>query len=147
MYCVCGGDPRLRPLLPKTLETPPKNNNNRSTHKFTEPKREGLAACVRVYHCWVYTTCVYIILLLYVYIIILLLLSYDYAVINAVQKTGNKLNKNHIGGGWYNVVKHIYYILYSNNNNKYNGDNNCASELRRRRRDGSAPQDFRASRV
>jgi len=39
----------LRPLLPKTLETPPKNNNNRSTHKFTEPKREGLAVCVGVY--------------------------------------------------------------------------------------------------
>jgi len=105
--CVCGGDPRLRPLWPKTLETPPKNNNNRSTHKFTEPKREGLAVCVGVYHCWVY-----IILLLYVYIIVLLLLSYDYAVINAVQKTGNELNKNRIGGGWYNVEgKHIYIYI------------------------------------
>jgi len=87
--CVCGGDPRLRPLFPKT---PPKNNNNRSTLKFTEPKHEGLAVCVGVYHSVVVYYIIIIpmctLLLYYCYYHI-----YDYAVINAVQKTGNKLNK------------------------------------------------------
>lgn len=66
---VCGGDPRLRPLFPKT---PPKNNNNRSTLKFTEPKHEGLAVCVGVYHSVVY----YIIIICvhyYYYIIVIII--------------------------------------------------------------------------
>lgn len=67
--CVCGGDPRLRPLFPKT---PPKNNNNRSTLKFTEPKHEGLAVCVGVYH----SVVVYYIIIIcvhYYYIIVIII--------------------------------------------------------------------------
>jgi len=140
VYCVCGGDPRLRPLLPKTLETPPKNNNNRSTHKFTEPKREGLAVCVGVYT-------VPVCILYYYYMCTLLYYCYYYIRLGGSKDGKQVKQKPHRRRMIHRCETHINILyVYSNNNNKYNGDNNCASELRRRRRDGSAPHDFRATR-